>query len=176
MRQEIVYEPGDLVMLKSGGPFMTVEAVTGDNDNHVHCLYFDECALAHFDAPAAALQPVQALVEHLPVLGEVRLSNFAGGDEIAFDPERIAAIKSGAAELQSVAIGEVAWLIETAPEPGKDPLWWTGLSVAPLSHDSEQAVRFARRRDAERVIATILPTWRQDFVATQHEWLPAVPR
>ena len=48
--------------------------------------------------------------------------------------------------------GFVGWVIET----GKAPFYWTGSGFSALHTD---AIRFARKLDAERVIATFAGEW-----------------
>ena len=52
-------------------------------------------------------------------------------------------------ESAPVVVAEIAWLIERTDQGY--PSWWTG---ADWTTDPNQAVRFARAVDAQRVIAT----------------------
>jgi len=41
-----IFQPGDVVQLKSGGPSMTVETLTDDNSTiTVHCSWFEKSTL-----------------------------------------------------------------------------------------------------------------------------------
>lgn len=58
-----------------------------------------------------------------------------------------------------------AWLIEDRFAPG--PRWWHG---AGYSSDANEAVRFARKVDAQRVILTTLLNEDFPLIATEHGW------
>ena len=50
-----VYDVGDVVKLKSGGPKMTVEKI--DEDEFIHCVWFDEMNVTQSQGfPASALE------------------------------------------------------------------------------------------------------------------------
>ena len=67
---------------------------------------------------------------------------------------------------------EVAWLIELR-RSSQPPMWWTGhVSCAPPWGTANQAVRFARKVDAEAVIRAVLSAEiEKDCVATEHVWM-----
>jgi hypothetical protein len=58
---------------------------------------------------------------------------------------------------------ETGWLIQ------KDNIeWWTGSG---WTQDSYEAVRFARKEDAERVIFGFPAVWASNSTATEHAWM-----
>ena len=59
---------------------------------------------------------------------------------------------------------EFAWLIEF---PGSRPAWWDGRGPDTGVLDASDAVRFARKEDAERVLAWIVT---RDGIVTEHGW------
>jgi len=66
---------------------------------------------------------------------------------------------------------ETAWLIERTE--GGRAVWWTG---SYWTTDSREAIRFARRIDAERAIPGWLGgTWRSLARATEHVWSAGPP-
>ena len=70
---------------------------------------------------------------------------------------------------------EIAWLIEIPMTTfGGPPVWWTGdysTMTSLWSEDSLKAVRFARKQDAEAVIAGAVPSiFKKDSMATEHVW------
>lgn len=58
-----------------------------------------------------------------------------------------------------------AWLIETSQSS-----WWSGNGY---STDANEAVRFSRKEDAEKVISTALDNEMLALIATEHGWLEA---
>jgi hypothetical protein len=66
---------------------------------------------------------------------------------------------------------KTGWLIEVF-DYRERPLWWTAScwSGNEFSYDANEAVRFCRREDAERVIAG--KGWKPEkYRATEHRWL-----
>lgn len=61
---------------------------------------------------------------------------------------------------------EVAWLIESA-----GPMWWCALPACSHWGPAGEAVRFARREDAERVARFINPNGGLSLKATEHAWV-----
>ena len=60
---------------------------------------------------------------------------------------------------------KLAWLIED--ELGPQARWWCGESY---STDANEAIRFCRKEDAEKVIRTILASREFSLIATEHGW------
>lgn len=78
---------------------------------------------------------------------------------------------------------ESAWLIELPNGYGSFPTWWDGRGDDTFTHKSTDAVRFARREDAERVLEWIVfrsphrnSRDRSDAIVTEHIWLSALER
>lgn len=67
----------------------------------------------------------------------------------------------------------IAWLIERPQAITKNgPLWWTGTPAAGnWTLDANDAVRFTRRQDAERVIHAVASLAVSGAIATEHVWL-----
>jgi hypothetical protein len=63
---------------------------------------------------------------------------------------------------------EIAWLIERSA--GFDPMWWDGRGR--FVSDANDAVRFARKVDAERVIDYL--RFDNTVKATEHGWVEVV--
>lgn len=66
-----------------------------------------------------------------------------------------------------------AWLIEMKDYVHPVPAWWGGARYG-WRHDANEAVRFCRQVDAERVIESM--PWRYMAIATQHSWIPPMPK
>jgi hypothetical protein len=72
---------------------------------------------------------------------------------------------------------ETSWLIEMPMATfGGPPCWWTGeYRSGKLNHqwstDPLDAVRFARKEDAERVLHGTLRL--KEAIATEHQWIGA---
>ncbi len=73
-------------------------------------------------------------------------------------------------------MAESGWLIELGSNP---PRWWEGRPSAllgvrqadPFTPDAGQAIRFARREDAERAIGWLVQEGvREGCKATEHMW------
>lgn len=67
--------------------------------------------------------------------------------------------------------GDSSWLIEF---PGSGPAWWDGRGSDTGVLDANDAVRFARQEDAQRVCAWIIAKGTAALV-TEHCWSPAEP-
>lgn len=66
-----------------------------------------------------------------------------------------------------------AWLIEEDSEAGPNGRWWRGgnkWNADNFSADANEAIRFARKEDAEKVIRTTLADEAYRLVATEHGW------
>jgi hypothetical protein len=64
---------------------------------------------------------------------------------------------------------ETAWLVELGCLP---PQWWTGRAGDMFSGDANDAMRFARREDAEVAIAWLVePGTRRGCKALEHMWI-----
>ena len=65
-----------------------------------------------------------------------------------------------------------AWLIETG-----DHMYWTGrrADMTSFTSDHMDAVRFARKEDADRLIGWLLNEFHVFLVAREHGWLGAGP-
>lgn len=62
---------------------------------------------------------------------------------------------------------ERGWLIEKLG----DHVWWTGSHMAPWSHNADNAVRFSRREDAQRVLKFIIEEQHTTmYDCTEHSW------
>ena len=59
-------------------------------------------------------------------------------------------------------MAEFAWLIE-----GNGPRYWDGRNLETMVMDHNDAVRFARKQDAERVISWLL---NKELRAVEHGW------
>ena len=61
MAAKNAYKAGDLVVLKGGGPVMTITHVSeryhDDNDNNYHCVWFSGKKRESADFPGIALNP-----------------------------------------------------------------------------------------------------------------------
>lgn len=72
---------------------------------------------------------------------------------------------------------ETAWLIEL-PRAGSTPTWFTGRNPVLFSDDANEAIRFARKQDAEAMIAG-WNGWELPMivgaVATEHAWMDGKP-
>lgn len=77
---------------------------------------------------------------------------------------------------------EIAWLIEFPAQSGSGiegcpgierTSWWIGNcdGLIGATHDSLQAVRFARKRDAEKLIDSNLNLRQRGAIATEHAWI-----
>lgn len=63
---------------------------------------------------------------------------------------------------------EVGWLLER--QVAGRAVWWRGVRCGrDWTADASEAVRFARREDAERASLGIGPSW-ADAIATEHMW------
>lgn len=63
--------------------------------------------------------------------------------------------------------GQYAWMIERRAEIGNEssaPLWWDSCKFSP---DPNQGIRFARKEDADKVIAAM---GFMHTIATDHKW------
>ena len=70
---------------------------------------------------------------------------------------------------------ETAWLVEHPHDPryGRES-WYAGAQGFTI--DSLQAIRYARREDALRVIAGMPVSLGKNLTAEQHAWIPPQPR
>lgn len=70
---------------------------------------------------------------------------------------------------------ETAWLIELKPSVSRQPTWYgeTDEGILGMTRDPNKAVRFARKCDAEIVLADI--GWTEAFVC-EHAWHDAPRR
>lgn len=66
-----------------------------------------------------------------------------------------------------------AWLIEMKDYVHPVPAWWGGSRYG-WRHDANEAVRFCRQADADRVIESM--PWKHNAIATQHSWIPPMPK
>lgn len=69
---------------------------------------------------------------------------------------------------------ETAWLIEHPHDPryGRES-WYAGAKGFTI--DSLEAIRFARREDALRIMDGLNPTLAKELRAEHHAWIPAPP-
>jgi hypothetical protein len=65
-----------------------------------------------------------------------------------------------------MSIEEYGWLIEF---PGSAPAWWDGRGLDTGVLDANDAVRFARQEDAERVASWLIAKHR-GYLVTEHGW------
>lgn len=65
----------------------------------------------------------------------------------------------------SIGKMKITWLIED--QFAQQVRWWRGEG---FSTDANEAVRFARREDAEKVIMTVLARTEFPLVAIEHGW------
>lgn len=63
---------------------------------------------------------------------------------------------------------EFGWLIESGS--GSSPSYWDGRGIATFILDSNDAVRFSRRADAERVLGWIVRPIGVEVRIVQHGW------
>ena len=74
---------------------------------------------------------------------------------------------------ERINVQQVAWLVESEP----DGLWWDGRFVSRgidprfFTRDPNEAIRFARREDAEKVASSS-----SALKATEHIWLASQPQ
>ena len=62
---------------------------------------------------------------------------------------------------------EYAWLIEA----GSSPHYWDGRGIGTYTTDANDAVRFARFDDAERVRCWLIPSGKH-WKSVEHGWMP----
>jgi len=64
---------------------------------------------------------------------------------------------------------ELAWLIERGQQEGcEPPLWWAGRFTWDWTRNVSEAVRFARREDAERVVRGLSEHFEKPFGRAEH--------
>ena len=85
----------------------------------------------------------------------------------------LAAFALSLMERAETAEAETAWLIEMKDYVHPVPAWWGGTRYG-WRHDANEAVRFCRQEDAERVIESM--PWKHNAIATQHSWIPPMPK
>ncbi len=61
-----------------------------------------------------------------------------------------------------------AWLIENHLTGSRTPVWWCGGHM--FSANANEAVRFARKQDAEKARLTIFDGVEYMLVSTEHGW------
>jgi hypothetical protein len=61
---------------------------------------------------------------------------------------------------------KIAWLIEDEFAP--QARWWCGGDR--FSNDAEEAIRFSRKQDADKVRLTTLADTRFPLISTEHAW------
>jgi hypothetical protein len=65
-------------------------------------------------------------------------------------------------------MSDTAWLVELGSDP---PQWFEGRSEDNFVTDANEAMRFARREDAQRAIGWLVaPGVRRGCKATEHMW------
>ena len=85
----------------------------------------------------------------------------------------LAAFALAQMEGKEAAEANTAWLIEMRNYVHLVPAWWGGTRYG-WRHDANEAVRFCRQEDAERVIESM--PWKHNAIATQHSWIPPMPK
>lgn len=133
---------------------------------------------------AALLEALNWYAEQARLCRLIHSEGDAGRHALAADGgERARAALRAADAAQPIAAqaGERAWLVELST-PGHAPQWW-GFNHSPRSRgewcaDSNSAVRFARRLDAERMRLHIIAafgfagqhSYERSVSVTEHEW------
>ena len=92
--------------------------------------------------------------------------------------EALAACQPPAAEPGADEREATAWLIERR-SIGEHRMWWVADARCQQWGTANQAVRFSRKEDAERIIHGLLAADAEMLIATEHSWLdcsaPAAP-